>query len=78
METERERLHKWADRHGLYVRTYSPGDGVTRYRFFHKAADGSTDNTYFGPENGLFTALGLREAHRMLDGYIAGKQAASA
>ena len=23
METERERLHKWADRHGLYVRTKS-------------------------------------------------------
>ena len=36
--------------------TYSPGDGVTRYRFFEKPSD------YFGPENGTYTALGLKEA----------------
>ena len=41
----------------LYVATWSPGDGVTRYRFFD-----SPGNAYCGPANGIFTALGYREA----------------
>jgi hypothetical protein len=41
------------------VETYSPGDGVTRYRFFENA---SPKQTYFGPENGMYTALGFKEA----------------
>ncbi|KKL83152.1 hypothetical protein LCGC14_1977590 [marine sediment metagenome] len=41
----------------FYVSAYSPGDGVTRYRFFSKPG-----NTYFGPGNGDFTALGWKEA----------------
>jgi hypothetical protein len=44
---------------GLYVATYSPGDGVTRYRFFDKPG-----NDYFGPQNGICTVLGLKAAHR--------------
>lgn len=50
----------------FYVRTWSPGDGVTRYRFFTlrpgqgTSADPTSD--YFGPENGDYTALGRKEA----------------
>lgn len=40
---------------GFYVDTYSPGDGVTRYRFSSKPAG------YFA-SNGDYTALGMREA----------------
>jgi len=63
-ETKREELNRYARMAGLYVRTYSPGDGVTRYRFFRLAPDGSElsvvdsrngtllnqSNDYFGPE----------------------------
>jgi hypothetical protein len=44
---------------GYSVKTWSPGDGVTRYRFFRNAPQGQT---YFGPDNGIFTALGIKEA----------------
>lgn len=44
---------------GWEVYTYSPGDGVTRYRFFHKPPK---KQTYFGPDSGVFTALGIKEA----------------
>ncbi len=52
---------------GLHVRTWSPGDGVTRYRFF---TDGN--NGYFGPDNGIYTALGLAEACTFVRGFRAG------
>lgn len=45
-----------------YFRTYSPGDDVTRYRFFKKVDD-EEKSGYFGPENGIYTALGIREAY---------------
>ena len=48
----------------LHVATWSPGDGVTRYRFFKNPG-----NDYFGPENGIYTALGLKEANVFLAGY---------
>lgn len=41
---------------GFYVDDYSPGDGVTRYRFFRKPS------RYHGPESGIYTALGRKEA----------------
>ena len=44
---------------GYSVETYSPGDGVTRYRFFHKAP---AKQSYFGPDSGIYTALGMKEA----------------
>lgn len=44
---------------GWSVKTYSPGDGVTRYRFFYNAPVGQS---YFGPANGRYTALGFKEA----------------
>ena len=49
---------------GLYLDTYSPGDGVTRYRFFTEP-----DNDYFGPGHGIFTALGRKEAQTFLTGW---------
>ena len=51
---------------GLYVATYSPGGGQTRYRFFN-----TPGNTYFGPDNGIFTALGFHDADIWLTGYTA-------
>lgn len=44
---------------GYSVSTWSPGDGVTRYRFF-KNAPRAQD--YFGPHEPIYTALGLKEA----------------
>lgn len=51
----------------LHVSEWSPGDGVTRYRFFKKAG-----NSYFGPDNGIHTVLGIKEAETFLAGYAAG------
>jgi hypothetical protein len=50
---------------GYIVCTWSPGDGVTRYRFFKNAPAGQT---YFGPDNGIFTALGMKEAEAFARG----------
>jgi hypothetical protein len=53
---------------GLYVSTYSPGDGVTRYRFL-------TENVgYFaGSSNArLYTALGYKDAEGYLTAYTHG------
>jgi hypothetical protein len=44
---------------GYTVETYSPGDGITRYRFFRGAP---AKQTYFGPDSGINTALGFKEA----------------
>ena len=64
MANRKEQLSTNAARVKLYVRTYSPGDGLTRYRFFKKKG-----NSYFGPDNGIYTALGIKEAETFLDGY---------
>ena len=53
---------------GLYVTTWSPGDGVTRYRFAHE------DGDYFAVR-ALYTALGLTEAVTFWRGYRAGLEA---
>ncbi len=45
---------------GYSVCTYSPGDGVTRYRFFQNAPE---NQSYFGPDNGVYTALAFKEAY---------------
>jgi hypothetical protein len=57
-------LEAQARRVGLYMATYSPGDGKTRYRFFTKPG-----NDYFGPDSGIYTALGPKNAKIFLDGY---------
>lgn len=54
----------WRDR-GLFVDTYSPGDGVTRYRFF------LTDSDYFS-DHGIYTALGWKEAVTFAAGFMNG------
>lgn len=56
---------------GLLLCTYSPGDGYTRYRFFRKSEVPAATQTYFGPANGLYTALGYKEAMAWLAGYSA-------
>ena len=66
--TRREELVWDAAAIGLLVKTYSPGDGVTRYRFFEHAPLGQD---YFGPNDGVYTALGLKEART----YLAGREA---
>ncbi len=50
---------------GYSVETYSPGDGVTRYRFFKNAP---AKQDYFGPDNGIYTALGYKEAETFASG----------
>lgn len=67
-KTRLAELQEAALKRGLHVSTYSPGDGVTRYRFFDKPG-----NSYFGPDNGIYTALGLKEAWA----YVYGVQASS-
>ncbi len=63
----RKQLEDYCEYHDLYLTTYSPGDGVTRYRFFSVPG-----NDYFGPSNGDFTALGLKEAVAYARGFVAG------
>ena len=65
-------LQQEAGESGYSVRTWSPGDGVTRYRFFShkelarlKIPQGR--QTYSGPANGECTALGLKSAWKFLN-----------
>lgn len=69
-KTRLEEMQDYAKSLGITVATWSPGDGVTRYRFFEKAGPGQT---YFGPASGMYTALGLKEAWNYLYGYGGGK-----
>jgi hypothetical protein len=65
--TRLQELEDYTRSVGLHVSTYSPGDGVTRYRFFEKPG-----NTYFGPASGMHTALGLKDAWNFIYSYGAG------
>lgn len=56
---------------GVHVSTWSPGDGVTRYRFF--VGPDAERNMYFGPEDGVYTAYGRKEALVWLAGYASGR-----
>jgi hypothetical protein len=58
-------LRSNAARVGLHFDTYSPGDGVTRYRFFLQPTD------YFAG-NGIYTALGKKEAETFVAGFVLG------
>ena len=63
VETANKEELEWVCREaGFYMTTYSPGDGVTRYRFDSK------DEDYFAT-NGDYTALGIAEARV----YVAGR-----
>jgi hypothetical protein len=69
MTDKRAYLKALLERLELKASVYSPGDGVSRYRFFPSDYDGN----YFGPSSGLGTALGLSEAVVWLEGYRAAK-----
>ena len=53
--------------HGLHVYTYSPGDGVTRYRFSRDA-----NSSYFAC-HALTTVCGRGTATAYLRGFLDGK-----
>jgi hypothetical protein len=56
------------DAAGLSVATWAPGDGVKRYRFFRRGADGSVHADYHQGHE-LFTARGRKEALAFLAGH---------
>ena len=66
--TRYDQLQEDAHDAGMFVRRYSPGDGVTRYRFFRLNQTTETGQSYFGPDNGVYTALGLKEANAFIAG----------
>lgn len=61
-------IREAAARVGLHVAAWSPGDGQTRYRFFVNPG-----NDYFGPENGIKTVLGKKNALAFIEAYGHGK-----
>jgi len=67
--TKLEQVRAAAAAARLYVDSYSPGDGVTRYRFM------TTDVDYFAT-NGVFTALGIADALTFAIGAMTGYQQA--
>ena len=69
MANKRSRLTDLRDlaaRHGLYIYTYSPGDGITRYRMSN-----SSHSNYFAC-HALHTALGFSQAQLYVTGFIDG------
>lgn len=60
-KSQYEQLKEDAKSGGLFVARWAPGDGVTRYKFFDKPG-----NDYFGPGNGICTALGIGAAYKFL------------
>lgn len=61
--TKREHLEAICRGVGFYFATYSPGDGITRYRFYPDAAgqENGARHDYFSGE-AEWTALGYAEA----------------
>ena len=68
--TKRQELEETCREAGITFDTYSPGDGVTRYKFFREPGSG-----YFGPHDGFHTSLGLSEALTFAEGYLLGRAA---
>ena len=62
--TRYEELQDAAAEKGIWLATHSPGDGVTRYRFF-----ANPGNSYFGPDNGIVTVLGSKKAWEFVEAY---------
>lgn len=65
-------LQEMAHKAGYLVATYSPGDGVTRYRFFDldemaRKGVSAREQDYFGPLNGKHTALGRAKAKKWVE-----------
>ncbi len=53
---------------GLYVSVYSPGDGISRFRFFK----GVKPRSHFSGD-GIRTVLGIANAELFLSGYRKGR-----
>lgn len=62
--SRKQELTERASRVGLYVTTYSPGDGHTRYRFSHNDSDDFACKA-------LYTSRGIYDAQTWLGGYMA-------
>jgi len=60
-------------RNGLTIATHSPGDGVTRYRFFKRDNEHPHGHDYHEGKE-YYTALGPKEAHAFLDGVAVGRE----
>lgn len=58
---------------GLSVTTWAPGDGVTRYRFFKKSP--GTPYSDYHQGDGLYTALGRKDAMAFIAAYGKGRSA---
>jgi hypothetical protein len=67
--TKRDYLYHLAANCEVYIHTWSPGDGVTRYRFTNKR-----DSGYFETD-GIHTSLGLADAITYIEGYFQGYNA---
>lgn len=57
---------------GFIVSTWSPGDGLTRYRFFPESSPAGQD--YWGPNSAVYTALGIKEAFTFICGVGVGQR----
>jgi hypothetical protein len=76
---DKDRLNRFAARvalAGLAYSTYSPGDGITRYRFFPAPKAGECAPDYFSGYSLGFTR-GISNAEIWLDGYEAAQVEAS-
>lgn len=76
--TRMEQLRSDAKAAGLIVDTYSPGDGVTRYRFF-KAGGYALPRavTYFNGHDPVDTVLGIAKAEQFVSDYVARQEYAA-
>ena len=63
-------LERAAKEAGLFIGKWSPGDGMTRYRFFERAG-----NTFYGPDCGIHTSEGSAQAMEFLTGFCYGRMA---
>lgn len=66
MKSRFEYLRIRAKQVGIYLSYWAPGDGVKRIRF-------NTRDVDYDYCDGLYTALGIKEAETWLAGYIACK-----
>ena len=67
----RKQVVTYAAPRGLRVTTYSPGDGVTRYRFHY----GEEHPDYFASPHPVGTVLGAKNAMAFIDAFTAGYNA---
>ena len=69
---KRSELTELANLCGLEIDTYSPGDGITRYKVF-RSNDPSTKGGYFAGD-GIFRSIKRKEVLAFLNGFAKAKQ----